>query len=461
MIDNKIRASSSQSFSPSHWRVLSEAGKLKAVMIYDAAFSMWGLKLPFSGEHQLCWYTSKNVDYEESRKQYAQFRHFLGSEGAQIFDISEMAKKIIDNATLSEKKSIVEEIWGSKKQRPTPTGLTALHVMRGFPEYPRYENGRIITPDFVRANTYARDIAFVTQQGLIISKMRGYSRREQPKLVRLVAKRDKVLSKNLSLFWDADQDSSMQQYEGTLEGGDVQVISADTIACGIGQQTNIFGFTKLAEMLLREPKSRVRRVVGVKLPRSPASIYMHLDTTICFYDKGGAVVMPYLHESRLLKSMPRRKLLLELLSALRRDLERDDKNIDTSVPPSAFANVGESIIMEKSGSEIKRRIVPSFIDFLIAEKLLDPNKIVLVGGQPRRENDVEHLVGALREQYTQAPNIVCLRPNVVLSYKRNTKTINALRQQGVKVREIPDAYLDLGGGPHCLTMPLSREELFD
>jgi arginine deiminase len=45
----------------------------------------------------------------------------------------------------------------------------------------------------------------------------------------------------------------------------------------------------------------------------------------------------------------------------------------------------------------------------------------------------------------------------VIAYKRNRKTIGVLRENGIKVHEWEDSYLDLLGGPHCSTGPLSRD----
>lgn len=438
------------------WRVLSESGTLRAVMVYDAGWSMWGLKLPFSGEHQLCWYTSKNVSYDESESQYRHFIRLLSSEGAEVLDISHIVRRVLEESTNAERKEIVKIVWGGKKQRPSLGKLTPESVMLGYPPYPEYKGGRVITPDFVRANTYARDIGFNTQGGLVISRMRGYSRREQPRLVKLVAKYDRVLSKNLSVLWDADDDAEAIGMEAAIEGGDVQILDEGTIACGIGQQTNMAGFTMFAKKILHSD-SGVRRVIGVRLPQSPASIYMHLDTTVCFYGKRAAVVMPYIHESRTVKRMPPRALLLKLVDSLRADLTRDGRHVDTTPSRRAFEGVGRCTIIEEGKSGPRRREAPSFIDYMIEEGYLDQEKIALVGGDPERPDDVKHLVRALREQYTQAPNIVCLKEKVVLGYERNRATLGALKRAGAEVRVIPDAFLDMGGGPHCLTMPLARD----
>jgi arginine deiminase len=45
----------------------------------------------------------------------------------------------------------------------------------------------------------------------------------------------------------------------------------------------------------------------------------------------------------------------------------------------------------------------------------------------------------------------------VIAYKRNKLTIKELRDNGIRVKEWNDSHLDLLGGPHCSTSPLSRD----
>ena len=81
------------------------------------------------------------------------------------------------------------------------------------------------------------------------------------------------------------------------------------------------------------------------------------------------------------------------------------------------------------------------------------------GGLPEKENDVEHLMGALMEQARGASNIVTLKPGLVIAFERNHLTNRELKENGVKVIEWEDSYLDMLGGPHCSTSPLSRDPI--
>ena len=67
---------------------------------------------------------------------------------------------------------------------------------------------------------------------------------------------------------------------------------------------------------------------------------------------------------------------------------------------------------------------------------------------------------AEREQWNDGSNTLCIAPGVVIVYDRNNITNQVLRENGLKVLEIPGAEISRGrGGPRCMSMPLIREDL--
>jgi arginine deiminase len=67
------------------------------------------------------------------------------------------------------------------------------------------------------------------------------------------------------------------------------------------------------------------------------------------------------------------------------------------------------------------------------------------------------MMDTMLEQSRGASNIVTIKPGLIIAYDRNYSTNKELRNHGIKVREWDSGYLDLLGGPHCSTCPLSRE----
>jgi arginine deiminase len=143
--------------------------------------------------------------------------------------------------------------------------------------------------------------------------------------------------------------------------------------------------------------------------------------------------------------MPPKRLLLRLLEALRAQSDAEYRPMAQLLHPDGFRNAGRTTVyVNRGGKPEPLRTEVSLIDFLVREGKLDPDGVMYVGGRPEKENDVGHLYAALK-------------PKTVIAFKRNRRTLRELRDHGVTVREWDDAYLDLLGGPHCSTSPLSRD----
>ncbi|MEL7343044.1 MAG: arginine deiminase family protein, partial [Bacteroidota bacterium] len=148
---------------------------------------------------------------------------------------------------------------------------------------------------------------------------------------------------------------------------------------------------------------------------------------------------------------------------------------DLSLIPSRdmFQHAGKVEVYDrdyiKKHKTVTRLPQPSryFIDQLVEDGLLDLNNITWIGGP--MENYVtpyEHLKVALFDQHNMAGNVFTVNPYRAVAYHRNTRTVNDLSE---KMKSLsPDAHLELmssneirtdNGGPHCLTMPLLREEV--
>lgn len=65
-----------------------------------------------------------------------------------------------------------------------------------------------------------------------------------------------------------------------------------------------------------------------------------------------------------------------------------------------------------------------------------------------------------REQWNDGTNTLAIAPGTVVTYSRNEITNELLRQNGIKVLEMPCGELSRGrGGPRCMSMPLVREDI--
>lgn len=448
------------------WTVKSESGTLRAVLIQDTTMNFWENKLPFVGGESNLQYFHRcpHADYDAGgHEQWLQLEHYLKEEGVQVFEVVSILREAVERSSEAERKKIIKRFWGESIQAPSPAELKVEHLTDGYPQTPSYDQAsdQIVLPDFKRAAwTYTRDTSFTTQIGTVICNMRRYSRRFEPEVVKLAYESDPVLQKNVNLIWDANDLTLANTEPPNIEGGDTEIIDDETIAVGLGQRSTFTGFMEFAKKIFSaDANKQVKYMCAVYNADHPAVDYMHLDVVMNFPANRKALIMPYYFESELVKDMPPKKLLLKLLAATRAQSERDGRPMEEVVSPAAFEKAGECYVYVrgKSNEPVLLRREVSLVDFLIREDKLDKDGLIYVGGQPKKKNDVQHLMLALMEQTRGATNVVTLKSGTIISYARTTATIEALEANGIRVKKWDDSYLDMLGGPHCSTSPLSRD----
>jgi len=433
------------------WTVRSESGRLRAVLVQESIEQFWEGKFPFVGIESSTHYLARcpHAGIDRGRRQWEQLPRFLREEGVRVFEVTEILGKALEGATVEERRWMVKDVWEGMPASPEAEELTIEHLLLGYPPRPYYDRtlDRVVLPDFQRVGwPYPRDTSFTTPVGTVICSMRRYSRRFEPRVVRLAYDHDPVLSENVEIVYDANEAREGFTERPCIEGGDTQIVDEETIA-------------EAARRLFEADRDgELRHICVVRLPDYPALDYMHLDVVINYPDRGKVLVMPYFFESELVGDMPPKGLLLKTLEALRAQAERDDRPMEAVIHPNDFAGAGRCFVYERGegGPRLVREDL-SFVDYLVREGKLDPDEIIYVGGRPEKENDVEHLMLALMEQARGASNIVAIKPGLVIAYERNHATNEELRGHGVRVKEWEDSYLDMLGGPHCSTSPLWRD----
>jgi arginine deiminase len=399
---------------------------------------------------------------DPGHEQWLQLPKILKEEGVQVFEVKEMLGNIIENATVAELGTMVDDVWMGMPQQPEAEDLTVDMLMWGYPSRPFWDpvTEEVVLPDHRRtAWTYPRDTSFTTQVGTVICNMRRYSRRYEPRVVKLCYEYDPVLSQNVEIVYDANDTLGVYSEPPCVEGGDTHIIDPETIAIGVGQRSTVTGVVETAKKLFAEdPDGDLKYILAVNLADYPAVDYMHLDVTINYPDKDKALVMPYIYDTNILKNYPPKKLLLKTLEAITKQSVEHGRDIGPLVRPEHFVTLGRTGVYVNDGGKPKLlRNEISLLDFLVKEEKLEEDGLIYVGGTPDDPWDVEHLLDVMLEQSRGASNIVTVKPGVVIAYDRNKATNQALRDHGVTVREWESGYLDLLGGPHCSTSPLSRD----
>ena len=195
-------------------------------------------------------------------------------------------------------------------------------------------------------------------------------------------------------------------FPASIEGGDVLVLSDESVVVGLGERTAPAAVEILARRLFAA--GVVTRVVVVHL-RQARSV-MHLDTVFTMVDVDKFNVFPGLLEG---------------------------VEVHTLTP----ADDGRVTVHHEEGLETAIR------------RALGRDDLVFVptGGDA---------IGRLREQWDDGNNTLALEPGVVVAYERNQETNRRLREAGVEVLELSASELCRGrGGSRCMTQPLVRDPL--
>ena len=252
---------------------------------------------------------------------------------------------------------------------------------------------------------FTRDPFASVGKGVLLHRMHYPTRRRETLYADYIFRYHPDFAGLVPRYYDRDMHAS-------IEGGDVLVLSEDTVAIGISQRTSPDGIEGAGRNLFRDPESKIRRVLAFDIPRCRA--FMHLDTVFTQIDRDKFTIHP------------------AILGPL---------TVYELTPGPA----------DKGGLSIRQ--IDTDLASILAEALgVDKVELILCGGGD--------LIAAAREQWNDGSNTLCIAPGKIVVYERNDITNKILKDKGLQVLEIPSAELSRGrGGPRCMSMPLVRDEL--
>ena len=198
----------------------------------------------------------------------------------------------------------------------------------------------------------------------------------------------------------------------SVEGGDILNLNEHILAVGISQRTKAEAIDELAKNLFRDKNCKIDTVLAFNIPNTRA--FMHLDTVFTQIDRNKFTYHPGSMDT------------LQVFEIT----EGNDENSDEDL------NVVE---------------INDSLENILSTYLKMPITLIPCAGGDK--------VAAEREQWNDGSNTLCIAPGVVIVYDRNNITNQVLRENGLKVLEIPGAEISRGrGGPRCMSMPLIRED---
>lgn len=478
----------------------SEFNPLKKVLLHTPGPEHKQL-IPWDGDHVLM--GSDPRAYQELQQDHAYLKNFISKEigSENVLELKTLLEEIFEKENYHYRYKVLQDTLhtmadtyidhlqsrGIHLQSYQPAEIVK-DLILGYPRSLTLNNGRLpnilIPPQ--REIMWMRDPAAVTPAGVMISSMARPRRQMEPQLLRTVFKYhpmfdpDTIFLDMVEFFREMNDDPTWSGISNKylIEGGDVMVLSEDTLAIGVGKDEYIYsdrtsrqGFLLFVEKLLAaDKKKKIKRIYQVNVPDLKG--FIHLDTVFTMLGPKSAIAMPYIFGQPKPSGLSDAKLVLQqFVNWLRKNMGA--KRTDLSRIPSAedFENTGKVEVYDRAYIEKRGKIERTpehsryFLDQLVHDGILDSDKIVWIGGNPDDyHSPYEHLMTALFDQHNMAGNIFATQPFHVVAYARNPVTNHILQNHLYNMD--PNAHVEFmssnelrtdDGGPRCLVMPLERE----
>jgi arginine deiminase len=409
-------------------RINSEIGELQAVVVHSPGLEVENMT-PETAERALY---SDILNLSVASKEFSQFKGVL-QHFTTTLEVKDLLRDILKNEKVKE--NLIEKICINEKVCGIKSFLTnqedeqiVKYLIEGIPVRNTTLTNFLSKDRFslrpLHNFFFTRDAAVSIYDNVIVGAMASNVRLRESLIMEAIFDFHPLFStKTINPITSGKENIQ-------IEGGDVLIAREDIIMCGIGSRTSSQGVDFILDHLKK--KNEKQHILIQELPLSPES-FIHLDMVFTLLDRD----MCMIYEPVIMK-MNKYQTVHIYCEGGKVKFIREVENL-----PGALRKLGMDLKPVECGGTHDRRLQE-------------------------------------REQWHSGANFFALGPGKVIGYARNVNTAAALNKNGFEIIKASDvikgkinphdyqkAVITIegselprgGGGPRCMTMPVSRKSI--